>query len=148
MWNGRKSISLSKLCIRSFMGLLVATVVSAPWLTRWFLDFSRAGQGTEVFFLVTIYVGSVPAVYLFYNLFRLLDSIEAEQVFITKNVERLRRISWSCFIGAGIACGSAFYYIPWVFLAVAAAFMGLIVRVLKNVVAQAVALQDEVDSTI
>ena len=148
MWNGRKSISLSKLCIRLFMGLLVATVVSAPWLTLWFLDFSRAGQGTEAFFLATIYVGCVPAVYLLYNLFRLLDSLEAEQVFITENVERLRRISWSCFVGAGIAIVSVIYYIPWVFLAVSAAFMGLIVRVVKNVVAQAVALQDEVDSTI
>jgi heme exporter protein D len=33
----------------------------------------------------------------------------------------------------------------WFFLAVAAAFMGLIVRVVKNVVAQAVELKDEAD---
>ena len=35
-----------------------------------------------------------------------------------------------------------------VFLAVAAAFMGLIVRVVKNVVAQAVELKDEADYTV
>jgi hypothetical protein len=149
MWNGEKSIGLSKLCILLFMGALVVTVVSAPWLTRWFLDFSRAEiKGTESFFLATIYVGSVPAAYLLYNLLRLLRRIEAEQVFITENVERLRRISWSCFVGAGIAFVSVFYYSPWAFVFVAAAFMGLIVRVVKNVVAQAVALQNEVDYTI
>lgn len=149
MWNGEKSITLSKLCILLFMGLLIVTVVSAPWLTRWFFGFSRAGlTETETFYLATIYVGSVPAAYLLYSLLRLLRRIETGQVFITENVENLRRISWSCFIGAGIALVSTAYYLPWVFLAVAAAFMGLIVRVVKNVVAQAVALQDEVDSII
>lgn len=149
MWDDKKSISLSKLCILLFMGVLVVTVVFAPMLTRWFLSFSRADlQGTEPFFLATIYAGAVPAAYLLFSLFRLIRRIEAEQVFITENVERLRRISWSCFVGAGISFVSAFYYFPWVFVAVAAAFMGLIVRVVKNVVAKAVELQDEVDYTV
>jgi hypothetical protein len=149
MWNDKKSISLSKLCILLFMCVLIVTAVSAPWLTRWFLNFSRAElRGVEPFFLATIYTGCIPAVYLLYSLFGLLRRIEAEQVFVTENVECLRRISWSCFAGAGISFVSAFYYFPWVFVAVAAAFMGLIVRVVKNVIAQAVALQNEVDHTI
>jgi len=69
-------------------------------------------------------------------------------VFINGNVELLRRISWTCFMGAGLAAVSTYYYLPWLFLAAAAAFMGLIVRVVKNVVAKAVELQDEVDSII
>lgn len=149
MWNGKKSISLSKLCILIFMCLLIVTVVSAPWLTSWFLSFSRAElKGTEPFFLATIYVGSIPAGYLLYSLLCLLRRIEAGQVFITENVEHLRRISWSSFAGAGISFISVFYYFPWVFVAVAAAFMGLIVRVVKNVVSQAVTLQNEVDYTV
>lgn len=149
MWNGAKSIALSKLCIRLFMGLLVATVVTAPWLTSWYLYYPRPVlMETEGFLMATIYVGAIPAGLLLYNLFRLLHRIEAGQVFTPENVERLRRISWSCFVGAGIALVSTLYYLPWAFLAVAAAFMGLIVRVVKNVVAQAVELQDEVDSTI
>ena len=149
MWNGEKSIGLSKLCILLFMCVLIAMVVSAPWLTRWFVDFSQAGlKGTESLFLATIYVGSIPAAYLLYNLLRLLRRIEAGQVFIAENVECLRRISWSCFLGAGIAFVSVFYYFPWMFVFVAAAFMGLIVRVVKNVVAQAVMLKNEADYTI
>lgn len=149
MWNGEKSIGLSKLCILLFMVLLLATVVSAPWLTHWFVDFSQAGlEGTENYFFATIYVGFIPAAYLLNSLLLLLRRIEDGKVFTSENVERLRRISWSCFLGAGIAVISVFYYYPWFFVAVAAAFMGLIVRVVKNVVAQAVALKNEADYTI
>ncbi|MFZ7102756.1 MAG: DUF2975 domain-containing protein [Peptococcaceae bacterium] len=149
MWNNKKSLGLSKVCILLFMSGLIVTVISAPWLTRWFLSFSRAElQGTGPFFLATIYVGSIPALILLYSLFSLLRRIETGQVFITENVETLRHISWSCFIGAAIGFISFFYYFPWIFVAVAAAFMGLIVRVVKNVVAKAVELQNEVDYTI
>lgn len=149
MWNGEKSISLSKLCVLAFMALLVGTALSAPWLVQRFLIFSRADLiGTEVFFLSTIYLGSVPAAILLFSLYRLLHRIEAEQVFITANVETLRRISWSCFVGAVISLVSVYYYFPWVFVAVAAAFMGLIVRVIKNIVAQAVELKNESDFTV
>lgn len=149
MWDDRKSLILSKFCVWLFMCLILVTVVAAPRLTYWFLGFSRADLAeTEGFFLATIYAGAVPAAYLLYSLLRLLLSIERKQVFITENVERLRRISWSCFAGALVSLLSALYYLPWIFVAVAAAFMGLVVRVVKNVVAQAVALQDEADYTV
>lgn len=149
MWNGEKSIGLSKLCIILFMFVLIATVVFAPWLTRWFVNFSQAGLGgIQSYFLATIYVGSIPVGYLLYHLLLLLRRIEAGELFTDENVERLRRISWSCFLGAGLAFLSVFYYFPWFFVFVAAAFMGLIVRVVKNVVAQAVALKKDADYII
>lgn len=149
MWNGEKSTSLSKLCILIFMGVLIVIAVTGPWLTRWFIGFSRAElEETVPYFIATIYTGFFPAAYLLYSLLRLLGRIEAEQVFIKENVELLRRISWSCFVGAAISLVSTFYYFPWVFLFIAASFMGLIVRVVKNVVAKAVELQDEVDYTV
>jgi hypothetical protein len=129
--------------------MLIGTALSAPWLVRWFLDFSRTDLvGREAFFLSTIYSGSVPAAVLLFCLYRLLHHIEIEQVFITSNVEYLRRISWSCFTGAIICFVSIPYYFPWIFVAVAAAFMGLIVRVVKNIIAQAVKLKNESELTI
>jgi hypothetical protein len=129
--------------------MLIGTALSAPWLVRWLLDFSRADlTGKEAFFLSTIYSGSVPATILLFCLYRLLHQIEIDQVFIIANVEYLRRISWSCFAGAIICFVSIPYYFPWIFVAVAAAFMGLIVRVVKNIVAQAVKLKNESELTI
>ena len=149
MWNGKKSICLTKLCVLVFTAMLIGTDLSAPWLVQRLLDFSRADLvGKEVYFLLTIYSGSVPAAILLFCLFRLLHRIELEQVFIAINVKYLRRISWSCFAGAIICFASMPYYFPWVFVAVAAAFMGLIVRVVKNVIAQAVELKDESELTI
>ena len=149
MWSGKKSISLSKFCVLIFTVMLIGTVLSAPWLVRLLMDFSRADLvGKETLFLLTIYSGSVPAAVLLFCLYRLLRHIELEQVFITANVEYLRRISWCCFAGAVICFASIHYYFPWSFVAVAAAFMGLIVRVIKNVFAQAVELKNESELTI
>lgn len=149
MWNGKKSISLSKFCVLAFILLLIGTALAAPWLVQRFLIFSRADlAGRSIFFLLTIYSGSVPATVLLFCLYRLLYRIELEQVFVTANVECLRRISWSCFAGAIICIASVAYYFPWIFIAVAAAFMGLIVRVIKNIIAEAVELKNEADFTV
>ncbi len=66
MWNSEKSIILSKLCVLFFMGLLLAAAVTAPWLTRWIVEFSQAGLKEEeaAYFMGTIYVRFVPAVLL------------------------------------------------------------------------------------
>lgn len=149
MWNNRQSVILSQLSVILFAILLLAAVVSAPWIVAWFVSFSRAYlRGTEAYFLTTMYVGSIPAAFLLYSLYRLLQRIAKGQVFITANVEHLRYISWSSFVGAIICVVSMAYYLPWILVALPAAFVGLIVRVVKNVVAQAVALQDEVDYTV
>ena len=149
MWNDQKSLTFSKFAILAFMCLLLAAVLTAPWLIEKLLVFSRADlDGTKTFFLATVYIGTIPAAYLLISLLRLLQRLEAGQVFIPLNVEALRKISWSCFAGSAISLISVAYYFPWAFVAVAAAFMGLIVRVVKNVVAQAVNLQDEADYTV
>ena len=147
MWNDSKSILLSRVSVIIFMVLLVAADVAAPWFVP--LTFSYVIKpGWEVWFFVTLYVGSVPGALLLVGLYRLLRRIERGEVFVQKNVNSLRRISWYCFAGAVVSVISVVYYVPWIMVTVAAAFMALIVRVVKNVFARAVALQDDVDHTI
>jgi hypothetical protein len=147
MWNDSKSMLLSRACVVIFMILLVAADVAAPFfVSRTFSGVVKTGW--DFWFYVTLYVGTVPAALLLVSLYRLLRRIERGDVFIQKNVESLRHISWYCFAGAVISAASAIYYIPWVMVAVAAAFVALIVRVVKNVFARAVTLQDDVDHTI
>ena len=147
MWDNKKSIILSKLSVVIFMALLVAAAVYAPWLVRQTFIYTDM-IGWERLFLITVYTGCVPAALLLISLFRLLQRIGRGKVFIQKNVNCLRRISWYCFAGAVISAVSVLYYFPWAMVAVAAAFMGLIVRVVKNVFARAVSLQDDADFTI
>lgn len=147
MWNDNKSIILSRICVMIFMALLVLTAIFAPWLVERSIENTDIA-GTTTFFLITVYTSCIPAALLLLNLFTLLRRIGKGEVFISKNVESLRFISWFCFIGAIISFVSVLYYLPWIFVAVAAAFVGLIVRIVKNVFAKAVSLQDDADFTI
>jgi len=149
MWENSRSIWLSKICTILFMVLLVACMVSAPWLVARLIDISVPAQKAgNTLFLITIYIGSAPAAALLTFLYALLHQIGSGRVFISENVAYLRYISWCCYVGALLCITSAFYYVPWFAPGIAAAFMGLIIRVVKNVVAEAVALQDESDLTI
>ena len=149
MWNDSRSLMLSKICVILFIALLLACAVLAPRLVARLMQMSamafNAGKGL---FLCTIYTGTAPAAALLVFLLVLLHRIDAGRVFIKENTGCLRYISWCCFVGAAICLASAFYYTPWLAVGVSAAFMGLIVRVVKNVVAKAVSLQEEADYTV
>ena len=149
MWNDSKSLKLSKVCVILFMALMVICAILAPRMVARLMQMSSmahaAGRGI---FLATIYVGCVPAAALLINLFILLRRISAGNVFVSENTACLRYISWCCFAGAVICFLSALYYLPWASIGVAAAFVGLVVRVVKDVIAKAVSLQDEADFTI
>ena len=149
MWNDSRSLVLSKVCVIIFMAFLLACAVLAPRLVMWLMSMSYfARTAGQVLFLSTIYIGCIPAAALLIFLYLLLQRISADEVFVSRNVAYLRYISWCCFIGALICAVSAYYYLPWLAIGIAAAFMGLIVRIVKNVIAKAVSLQDDADYTI
>ena len=99
--------------------------------------------------LVLGYLCAVLAFGMLFSLYKFLRRIKAGQIFVPANVTALRRISWCC-VGAAVLCLPAWVgiYLPFAFLGVAAAFMALIVRVLKNAFEQAVRMKDELDLTI
>ncbi len=149
MWDEKKSIALSKLGVLIFMLLILAAAVFAPWMTAWLINYSQAHlAGKELLFYLTLYSGCIPALLLLYELYQLLQRISKGEIFVLANVGGLRRISWYSILGGVICLLSALYYIPYLLIAFAAAFVGIIVRVVKNVFAQAVELQQEVDYTI
>ena len=154
MWNKDKSLLLSRVAVGAFIVIAVLWVIAAPTLTKLFLDFSRASmhgmsrQQTLLCFLSTQYLSLPVAGTLLWNLHRLLQRIGRSEVFVRANERALRRISWCCILEAVICVLSCLYYIPFLFVAVAAGFMALIVRVIKNVFAEAIVLKDENDFTI
>ena len=149
MWNDKKSLVLTKICTVLFMALLAACAVFAPRIVGIVTGSSVAANiAGKTKFLITIYTGCVPAAALLILLYALLHRIGGGRVFVRENTECLRYISWCCFAGAAVCIASGLYYVPWFAVGVAAAFMGLIIRVLKNVVARAVSLQDDAEFTI
>lgn len=152
MWSEKNSLALSRLAVLLFTAAVAVCDVCGWWLVNWFLRTSRyAGINDAVHLvwgLVTLYVASAAAYVLLWNLYRLLANIEDEQVFVPANVHCLRAASWCCMAVALLCLGGAVFYLPMVMVAAAAAFMGLIVRIIKNVFQRAIGMKAELDLTI
>jgi len=149
MWNDNRSLVLSKICVIVFMVLLITAAILAPNLiARLITISSNAREAGAGLFFATIYIGSIPAAALLLSMYMLLRRISIGDVFVKENVSSLRFISWCFFAGALIGTASAIYFIAWLPIGIAAAFMYLVVRVIKNIIAKAVSLQDDADYTI
>lgn len=149
MWDSSRSVQLSRGAVILFALLLVLAVALAPQIVAWFVQFPRTYLAVKSgHFLLSIYSGALPAGWLLFSLYRLLGNLSAEEIFVAGNVALLRQISWSCFGGAAICLLSTSYYLPWLLVAVPAAFMGLIVRIVRNIVDRAVELKTEADFTV
>ena len=148
-WDDRKSITLTRLVVAMAIAGSAVMTVCGPWLTRWMVEYHGLAQGSAPVLLGMGYVCAVLAFVMLFSLYRFLRRIEAGEIFTPANVAALRRISWCC-VGAAVVClpAGVGIYLPFAFLAVAAAFMALIVRVLKNAFEQAVRMKDELDYTI
>lgn len=148
-WSKDNSILLSKVCVWVFAVCALICAAGLPVV----LDGIVARRGLEpetgrVCVMASFYALLIPTAIALWNLYRLLANISREEVFEPANVRCLRELSWACFLAAVICLVSASYYIPFLFLAVLTGFMGLILRVVKNVFAEAVALKQENDYTI
>ena len=147
-WNKDKSILLSQICTAIFALLLAALDIGCYWAVHWFIRLRNMNWQKGIAFMVTIYLCSIFAWILLYGLWRLLGNMKSGQVFVEENVRRLRTVSWCC-VGAGLIClVSTVYYIPFAAVGIAACFMALIVRIVKNVFQQAIAMKSELDLTV
>ena len=148
-WNDDKSLLLTRVCVWLSAVALVLLCVSAPWLFSWFIQkrLILPPQSRD-YFLVTTYTVAVPAAIALYMMNRLLANIRKEEVFTEKNTRYLRGMSWCCLAAGLIFLVRSFYYLPFFALCAAAVFMALILRVIKNVFAQAEEIKKENDYTI
>ena len=149
LWDDRKSITLTRIVVAAaLVGSAVMTLRGSS-LVRWMVAAHRLPQASAPVLLGMGYACAVLAFVMLISLYKFLRRIEAGAIFVPANVAALRRISWCC-VGAACIClpAGVGIYLPFAFLGVAAAFMALIVRVLKNAFEQAVRMKDELDYTI
>ena len=148
MWNKPRSILLSFILVRVLFLLAVASIFTLPWLVDVYINFSRKDTGISTPLLVTLYSCLVPAFGVLICLDRILLNIRKGLVFVSQNVQYLRILSWCCCVVSLICLLSGYYYVLFLLIGFAAAFFGLILRVLKNVFEQAVELKEESDFTV
>lgn len=155
MWNSKHSTVLSIVVCFIVAVVLTVAVFIGPWAIKmWFLYYRGWDENSTgllqvmTLFKVAFYPCAVLAYVTLYSLLRLLFNIKKDEIFTTQNVIYLRRISWCCFAVALITGVSGVFYVPYLMMAVAAGFVGLMLRVVKNVMQRAVEIREENELTI
>ncbi|MCL1982270.1 MAG: DUF2975 domain-containing protein [Clostridiales bacterium] len=150
MWNPKKSVQLSLICTKIVILMVVACAAALPSLIDRYAEYALVPVETSSLhmFMAILYLCCVPAMAALACLHMLLGNIKNEKVFITRNVKLLRIISWCCFAASLVLTFAVRYYLVFGMMSVAIAFVGLILRVVKNVIEQAVVIKAENDYTI
>jgi len=148
MWTKPKSLYLSSFLIKLFIVLLVICTFTLPFIVSWYIDVANKEEIIFYPLLVTLYSSLVPFAIALLCLNRLLENVKKGLVFVQDNVKAMRLISWCCFAVTFIFIVFGFYYILSLLLSIMAALVGLMLRVLKNLFEQAIAIKEENDFTI
>lgn len=150
MKNKDRSLIFSKILVKICYAAVLACCIFAPFLVRYYNEKTVHLHSDNVSapLLITLYCCIPFAVCVLVCLDILLKNIGNGQPFITKNVTLLRIISYCCF---GVSLTFIYFAVlrPFAFAIVfAAAFFGLILRVVKNCFKKAVEIREENDATI
>ncbi len=133
---------------------LVAAAFLLPFAVRLFLhSFNIVYMNRYAATLALGYTALLPVAIADALLLSLLSYVRSARVFSAASVSRLRGISWCCFCETAILAVGVFFVhnvtrlviIPAAF---AACFLGVVLRVVKNVIEQATEIKSENDLTI
>lgn len=149
------SIMISLVLAVIFFAICIAGAVVMPTLCEMLIDtkdhignreeITSAGR-TYVLFLAYLLL----AVVMFADvmLFILLLRVRKGLVFTSQSTELVRGIAWSCFLLGVVFLGLGVYFTLAFIPAFAAAFLGICLRVVKNVLEEATEIKSENDLTV
>lgn len=142
-----KSLFITSVLVKVVFVLLVAAAFLIPWAASWY---DNVSMQEPVFWplCVCLYLTLVPAFVLVFCLSRILRNVRTGAVFTADTVRMLHVISCCCFAAAAIFAVLGIWRLLALLLCFAAAFVGLLLCVLKNVFQQAVLIREENDFTI
>ena len=143
-----RSAFVSLVSVGVLSAVLAALAVFAPALVSAFIEHFDRPERIYLPIVVTFYAILPFAAGVLICLWKLLGNILAGEVFLPQNVRLLRSISFLLFFATIIFAVAGYFYMPFYLLGVCAAFMVLIVRVVKNCVAAAVEIKEENDLTV
>lgn len=140
LWDHSKSLLLTAWWMRIALVLWCVLAVVMPVL--------YIKQRISLDLLLLFVVLFVPVLLAFYGLHKMLHNIQQSVIFSSENTSSLRLVSWACFFAAVFLLAAA---VKWPVLIVASGvigFLGLFVRVIKNMLSEAIVLKEENDYTI
>lgn len=147
MQHYKKSLMITLIIDRICILVWIACLFFVPQIARWYDMFSNK-ESIFLQLVILLYLSMIPAAIILVKLNTLLSNIRKEKIFEYQNVTCLRVISYCCFAIALISGVMLFWRILAFALVISFGFVGLLLRVLKNVFEQAVLLREENDLTV
>lgn len=144
----QRSARITLWAARLSLLVLAALLFAAPALTRCYVQLRGMAPGLGRAILITFYFCAPAAAAALIAISRLLTAILAGQVFIAENVRRIRAVSICCALVAVFSLFGGLQYPPLLFVTILMLFLCLMVLVIANVLAAAIALREENDLTI
>ena len=155
LWNSKKSIILTKFCILTLMVISVIMMFYGRYLISRFLSMTGGAKiniSKELSLYIITFISYILGIIALLTLFCMLKfivNLENDLVFVPQNIKWLRFISYGCLsAGSLLIITTVIYHKLYIVLSLAALFMMLIVRVIKNAFEQAVKMKEELDLTI
>ncbi len=142
-----KSLKLSIAFTTFFAVLLAVLTLSAPWSVGIICEYFHRAHLTN--FLITVTYLAVPAGWgAIVLLYKILFNVNEKKIFIPQNVKYLQILSWLCFYVGVLSGFSTFKFIAFAIVSLSALFIGLIVRVVRNIIHEAIQIKEENELTI
>lgn len=149
MYDKYKSSIVSIIATFIFAALVIAACVLLPILIKIYMgDAYMTDTGRKLALYICLYISGASGLVISYLLLRILFNIRKNVVFDRKNVRFARYISWCCFAICAAFFALGFFVRFSFVISFAAAFIGLIVRVAKNLLNEAVDIKEENDLTV
>lgn len=148
MTKEKRSIAITSVLIKIAIVLCATALFLMPYAAKMYEQISFQRDNVTVPLLITFYVCAAFGFVILFVLNKLIKNIGSEQVFIDENVKLLKILSYCCFAIAVVTLIFARFRILVFVITFAAAFIGLILRVIKNCFTEAIRLREENDFTI
>ena len=148
MTKEKRSIAITSALIKVAIVLCAAALFLMPYDAKMYEQISFQRDNVTVPLLITFYVCAAFGFVILFVLNKLIKNIGSEKVFIDENVKLLKILSYCCFAIAVVTLIFARFRILVFVITFAAAFIGLILRVIKNCFTEAIRLREENDFTI
>ena len=149
--SNRQSVNLSLIISVIFFVLCIAGAFAMPFLLGLFVEMRGLSHiSTEIFIFILVVAYLILALFMLADilLFKLLQHVKYGAVFTPKSVALIRGVSWCCLAASLLfCCVGIFFYICFA-IGLAGIFLGLCLRVTKNVIAQATEIKSENDLTV
>ncbi|MBP5606432.1 MAG: DUF2975 domain-containing protein [Ruminiclostridium sp.] len=146
-WTKKRSLTLSIILTWIMLIFTCSLLFLIPIITQWY-DLVSGKEPIMIVLDIAFYLSDIFVIIALWELNILLKNISAQELFTDRNTKCVRIISWCCFgVSAVFAC-LAFWRLLALLVAFIAAFVGVILRVVKNMLAAAAELREENDYTI